>query len=485
MDVAPMPSSFATVPMVHIQAPVSSQEPSAFLQEPFGSEYGYASSYASSLADPSSPMTSPIRQNSIVGMPTLYEAVSPVPASATFVTDQLLLAAAASGASPELGYMADSPMMHPPMSPREMMLATLDIDASIEDTGISAEEVQQYISEQDVNDGKWTCLYDGCHKKFGRKENIKSHVQTHLGDRQFKCNHCGKCFVRQHDLKRHAKIHSGDKPHKCPCGNGFARQDALTRHRQRGVCEGALPGFERREVKRGRPRKARPDVAERIDKASRSRLNDRRGSEMSAYESSSPSDRSYPHTPPNASFDNDQFVDMDGTSTASLNAFLRTLEDTPATSPFTTGDASSPAKTQSAMSDMAEALKYEAEQQAVRQISTPHSSPPRLNDCSHSPELAVQGSGDVFGDSLFDFGPPDAQPKVFKVNDAFSPTESSSNGSDLDHLSPEASMGAETFMGAADGLLDFNGIYDASDAMFQATMNAWDTNQEIQDCFTL
>ncbi|KAF2237311.1 hypothetical protein EV356DRAFT_421947, partial [Viridothelium virens] len=82
------------------------------------------------------------------------------------------------------------------------------------------------------------CLYEDCAKKFGRRENIKSHVQTHLGDRQFKCNECQKCFVRQHDLKRHAKIHSGDKPHICLCGNGFARHDALTRHRQRGVCIG-------------------------------------------------------------------------------------------------------------------------------------------------------------------------------------------------------------------------------------------------------
>ncbi|KAF2088668.1 hypothetical protein K490DRAFT_14337, partial [Saccharata proteae CBS 121410] len=74
------------------------------------------------------------------------------------------------------------------------------------------------------------CMYPECDKTFGRRENIRSHIQTHLGDRQFRCNHCSKCFVRQHDLKRHAKIHTGDKPYKCPCGAGFARQDALTRH---------------------------------------------------------------------------------------------------------------------------------------------------------------------------------------------------------------------------------------------------------------
>jgi regulatory protein SWI5 len=96
-------------------------------------------------------------------------------------------------------------------------------------------------------------------------------VQTHLGDRQFRCNHCGKCFVRQHDLKRHAKIHTGDKPYRCPCGGGFARQDALTRHRQRGMCIGGFPGVTRSAKARGRPRKKRPDMEDRMEKAVRSR----------------------------------------------------------------------------------------------------------------------------------------------------------------------------------------------------------------------
>jgi regulatory protein SWI5 len=147
----------------------------------------------------------------------------------------------------------------------------LEVDASLEYTGIAPEEVQRYISEQDAVTSKWTCLYQDCGKMFGRRENIRSHVQTHLGDRQFKCNGCGKCFVRQHDLKRHAKIHSGNKPYKCPCGAGFARQDALTRHRQRGMCVGGFPDAVRRQAKRGRPKKNRPDLEERVEKSSRTR----------------------------------------------------------------------------------------------------------------------------------------------------------------------------------------------------------------------
>lgn len=151
------------------------------------------------------------------------------------------------------------------------VLPELDLDATLEYTGISPEEVQRYISEQDQSSGKWTCLYPECGKVFGRRENIRSHVQTHLGDRQYKCNGCGKKFVRQHDLKRHAKIHTGNKPYKCPCGAGFARQDALTRHRQRGMCVGGFANVVRKNVKRGRPKKHRPELEERVEKASRTR----------------------------------------------------------------------------------------------------------------------------------------------------------------------------------------------------------------------
>lgn len=154
---------------------------------------------------------------------------------------------------------------------RSESVSSINIDETITDTGITIDDIATFISGPDAVDGKWLCLYPECKKRFGRKENIKSHVQTHLGDRQFQCPHCQKCFVRQHDLKRHAKIHSGVKPYPCQCGNSFARHDALTRHRQRGMCIGAFDGVVKKTVKRGRPRKNRPDNEERIKKSSRTR----------------------------------------------------------------------------------------------------------------------------------------------------------------------------------------------------------------------
>ncbi|CAG8257451.1 unnamed protein product [Penicillium salamii] len=148
------------------------------------------------------------------------------------------------------------------------------VKASVQETGISNDEISKFISGPDPKDGKWVCLFTDCLCRFGRKENIKSHVQTHLGDRQFKCDICEKHFVRGHDLKRHLKTHSGNKPFACACGASFARQDALTRHRQRDMCVGGFTGVVPKTTKRGRPpkkNKNRPELDARQAKSTRTR----------------------------------------------------------------------------------------------------------------------------------------------------------------------------------------------------------------------
>lgn len=154
---------------------------------------------------------------------------------------------------------------------RNQSVSEIDPLECIEETGVTSDEIASFISNQDT-DNKWTCLYPKCSKKFARKENIKSHVQTHLNDRQFRCKECNKRFVRQHDLKRHTNVHSKVKSYICECGSDFARHDALTRHKQRGMCSGTLEGTEKKETKRGRPKKkSRPDTAERREKAAKTR----------------------------------------------------------------------------------------------------------------------------------------------------------------------------------------------------------------------
>ncbi|PNY26316.1 Metallothionein expression activator [Tolypocladium capitatum] len=176
-------------------------------------------------------------------------------------------------------------------------IASINIEETKTETGVTMEEIALYIRGPETTDGKWTCTFDECGKQFGRKENIKSHVQTHLNDRQYQCPTCLKCFVRQHDLKRHAKIHTGIKPYPCDCGNSFARHDALTRHRQRGMCIGAFDGVVRKVVKRGRPRKNRPDMATRVEKSARQRKKNM--SISSASSASGYSDSSAANSPEN------------------------------------------------------------------------------------------------------------------------------------------------------------------------------------------
>ncbi|KAL5333860.1 hypothetical protein BJX70DRAFT_403138 [Aspergillus crustosus] len=224
------------------------------------------------------------------------------------------------------------------LSPRIASIDTLNLDtrvhASIKETGVTIDEIAAYIHGPDPEDGKWVCIHPGCERRFGRKENIKSHVQTHLGDRQYKCDHCEKCFVRGHDLKRHAKIHTGDKPYECLCGNVFARHDALTRHRQRGMCVGGYQGIVRKTTKRGRPKKHRPEMEERQDKASRTR---QRLAEKSSSFDSSGLDTSR-HTPPSEVFENmsihgsssaDEMVSFDNPSYLPPEVFTFTPPESP------------------------------------------------------------------------------------------------------------------------------------------------------------
>ncbi|KAG6011075.1 hypothetical protein E4U21_000106 [Claviceps maximensis] len=188
-------------------------------------------------------------------------------------------------------------------------IADIVIEETRTDTGVTLEEISQYILSPETTEGKWTCVFEDCGKKFGRKENIKSHVQTHLNDRQYQCPTCLKCFVRQHDLKRHAKIHTGVKPYPCECGNSFARHDALTRHRQRGMCIGAFDGVVRKVVKRGRPRKNRPEMESRFEKSARTRKKNMSISSVSSF--SGYSDSSAPNSPEDDYNAVDGMMDLD------------------------------------------------------------------------------------------------------------------------------------------------------------------------------
>lgn len=199
--------------------------------------------------------------------------------------------------SPDLASSSDMSAGASPPPTQQSISSDPGVSGTITETGITEDDISQYMQPPTDKDGRWACTFPECNKPFGRKENLRSHVQTHLGDRQYRCDDCHKCFVRLHDLKRHAKIHGGARDYVCPCGVGFTRHDALTRHRQRGMCVGAFEGIVRKEVKRGRPRKQRPDMEERREKAKRTRQHVAAVSMSTTTSSSSFSDFSVFPTP--------------------------------------------------------------------------------------------------------------------------------------------------------------------------------------------
>jgi regulatory protein SWI5 len=180
-----LPTNFADLSDINLEATTSAM---TFDFDNPDADMGYeSSSYYTSDALSPSPMSSP-RQKSIQ---TFLENIAEDTAQEmSFGQAPALLPSAM-----ETGVSSAVPFT-PANLPHASLSADLDIDATIEYTGISAEEVQRYISEQDPQTNKWTCLYPECGKIFGRRENIRSHVQTHLGDRQYRCNGCGKASLQ-------------------------------------------------------------------------------------------------------------------------------------------------------------------------------------------------------------------------------------------------------------------------------------------------
>ncbi|KAI4175823.1 MAG: hypothetical protein LQ343_001436 [Gyalolechia ehrenbergii] len=260
---SPPPSTGLEPPFSFSQFPDMST-----LKMDFAAKSGqYDSSHYSPMSSALSPLMSSFESSPEIRNMSLFDNLGGYP--------DLLLPARATGLSSSQGSQSLSAYPSPPKEKshgRTQSAVSVEVDGINEDTGITEDEISAYIAGP-VQDNKYMCTFDNCNKLFGRKENIRSHVQTHLGDRQWRCTHCNKRFVRQHDLKRHAKIHTGQKPHLCPCGNGFARHDALTRHRQRNTCVGGFgvaEGMPQSPSKRGRPKK-RPDMESRRDKAAKTR----------------------------------------------------------------------------------------------------------------------------------------------------------------------------------------------------------------------
>ncbi|CAL8272707.1 unnamed protein product [Lota lota] len=72
---------------------------------------------------------------------------------------------------------------------------------------------------------------DECGRRFSRASLLKTHRQTHAGEKPFSCPQCGKNFSTLGNLKTHQRIHTGERPYACSqCGKSFGQAGNLKRH---------------------------------------------------------------------------------------------------------------------------------------------------------------------------------------------------------------------------------------------------------------
>lgn len=98
----------------------------------------------------------------------------------------------------------------------------------------------EHLEAAHVGSGKasYECRWTGCPRhghKFTQKQKVLRHLQTHTGDRPFKCTVCGKRFSEQNTLAQHVRTHTLERPYVCDhpgCGKAFSVAGSLTIHKR-------------------------------------------------------------------------------------------------------------------------------------------------------------------------------------------------------------------------------------------------------------
>lgn len=81
-----------------------------------------------------------------------------------------------------------------------------------------------------------------CSKKFVTKNELKRHLYTHTGERNYECKECGKRFIQPGHLQEHTRLHTGHKPFKCEeCSATFITKSQLVLHWSRIHSNNEIP----------------------------------------------------------------------------------------------------------------------------------------------------------------------------------------------------------------------------------------------------
>ena len=123
---------------------------------------------------------------------------------------------------------------------------TVNVDNLISDSF----SLPKFVDEEDG-----AIIYVQCPecKKRLKQKSYRSHLRTHLGVKQFKCDLCGDGFTRKNDVKRHTKlIHDKPRNFKCEiCQKYFVTEENLkshkNKHKNEMKCRVCNHGFGKRE----------------------------------------------------------------------------------------------------------------------------------------------------------------------------------------------------------------------------------------------
>jgi DNA-directed RNA polymerase subunit M/transcription elongation factor TFIIS len=74
----------------------------------------------------------------------------------------------------------------------------------------------------------WEC--DKCGKKFGSRQNLNQHLETHKFTNDFICRVCGKAFKTSACRSHHEKRHTAPKVHCEICGRKLKNRFSLYEH---------------------------------------------------------------------------------------------------------------------------------------------------------------------------------------------------------------------------------------------------------------
>lgn len=78
---------------------------------------------------------------------------------------------------------------------------------------------------------KFQCPH--CWVALSNSGQYRGHLRIHTGERPYQCDipTCLKTFTRNEELTRHKRIHTGQRPYECDqCGKRFGRKDHLKKH---------------------------------------------------------------------------------------------------------------------------------------------------------------------------------------------------------------------------------------------------------------